>query len=124
MAADGLAVGALDLAGAVRVDGQGPAQLVQDHMVVPPAVILEVGEASAAAVLTVGDVMGLAARGRLVAAAGELALLIPQRDQAPQVQRDLIGLAVVRVLYLSWMVWTLRPRTPRNHSSGQPRTRG
>jgi hypothetical protein len=32
--------------------------------------------------------------------AGELAVLIPQRDQPPQVQRDLIGLGVVRVLYL------------------------
>jgi hypothetical protein len=51
------------------VDGQGPAQLVQDHMVVPPTVILEVSEASVPTVFTVDDVMGLAARGRLVAAA-------------------------------------------------------
>ena len=35
----------------------------------PPAVIFKVREAGVAAVLAVGDVMGLAARGRLVAAA-------------------------------------------------------
>jgi hypothetical protein len=69
VAADGLAVGAGDLAGAVGVGGQGPAQLVQDHVVMPPAVIFKVREAGVAAVLAVGDVMGLAARGRLVAAA-------------------------------------------------------
>jgi hypothetical protein len=37
VAADDLAVGALDLAGAVGADGQGPAEFVQDDMVVPPA---------------------------------------------------------------------------------------
>jgi len=73
VAADGLAVGAGDLAGAIGVDGQGPAQLVQDHMVVPPTVILEVSEASVPTVFTVDDVMGLAARGRLVAAARQIA---------------------------------------------------
>jgi len=34
----------------------------------------------------VGDVVGFAAARGLVAAAGELAGLVPQRDQAPQVQ--------------------------------------
>jgi len=58
VAVDDLAVGALDLAGAVGVGGQGPAQLVQDHVMMPPAIVLEVG---VAAVLAVGDVMGLTA---------------------------------------------------------------
>jgi hypothetical protein len=49
VAVDGLAVGALYLAGAVGVDGQDPAEFVQDDVVVPPAVVLEVGEAGAAA---------------------------------------------------------------------------
>jgi hypothetical protein len=35
------------------------------------------------------------------AAAGVLASLVAQRDQAAQVDRDVVGLAVVRVLYLS-----------------------
>jgi hypothetical protein len=64
------------------------------------AVVLQAWEAGAAAVGAVDDVVGFAARRRLVAAASELAGLIPQRDQAPQVRRDLVGLAVVRVLYL------------------------
>jgi hypothetical protein len=34
--------------------------------------------------------------------AGELAALVPLRDQAPQVDRDVIGLAVVCILYLFW----------------------
>ena len=38
------------------------------------------------------DVVGLTAGRRLVTAAGELARLIPQRDQAPQVDRDLVAL--------------------------------
>jgi hypothetical protein len=38
VAADGLAGGASDLAGAVGVGGQDPAHLVQHHVVVPPAV--------------------------------------------------------------------------------------
>src|SRR5260370_412588 len=92
VAADDLPVEALYLAGAVGVDGQGPAQLVQDHVVVPPAVVLEVGEAGAAAVGAVGDVVGLAAGRRLVTAPGILAGLIPQRDQPPQVTPDLVAL--------------------------------
>jgi hypothetical protein len=100
VAADDLAVGALDLAGAVGVDGQGPAEFVQDDVVVPPAIIFEVGEAGVAAVGAVGDVVGFAGRGGLVAAAGELACLVPQRDQAAQVQGDVVGLALVRILHL------------------------
>jgi hypothetical protein len=66
---DGLAVGALDLAGAVGVDGQGPAQFMQHDVVVPPAVVLEIGQAGVAAVGAVGDVVGFTAGGGLVAAA-------------------------------------------------------
>ena len=66
---DGLAVGAGDLAGAVGVDGQGPAEFVQDDVVVPPAVAFEVVQAGVAAVGAVGDVVGFAAGGGLVAAA-------------------------------------------------------
>jgi hypothetical protein len=97
VAADGLAVGAGDLAGAVGVDGQGPAEFVQDDVVVPSAVVLEVGQAGVAAVGAVGDVVGFTGRGGLVAAAGELARLVPQRDQAPQMDGDVVGLALVRI---------------------------
>jgi hypothetical protein len=66
---DGLAVGAGDLAGAVGVDGQGPAQFVQDDVVVPVTIVFEVGEAGVTAVGAVGDVVGFTAGGGLVAAA-------------------------------------------------------
>src|ERR1700719_1132096 len=92
VAADGLPVGALDLAGAVGVGGQGPAEFVKHDVVVPPAVVLEVSEAGVAAVFAVGDVVGFAAGRGLVAAAGELACLVPQRDQPPQVEGYLVGL--------------------------------
>jgi hypothetical protein len=69
VAADDLPVRALYLAGAVGVDGQGPAQFVQHHVVVPPTVIFEVYEAGVAAVGSVLDVVGLTARRGLVAAA-------------------------------------------------------
>ncbi len=45
---------------------------MQDDVVVPVAIILEVGQAGGAAVFAVGDMMGLAAGGGLVAAAGML----------------------------------------------------
>src|SRR5580698_6567369 len=89
----GCAVGAGDLAGAVGVDGQGPAEFVQDDVVVPPAVAFEVVQAGVAAVCAVDHVVGFAAGGGLVAAAGVLAVLVPQGDQAAQVGRDLVGLA-------------------------------
>jgi len=40
----------------------------------------------------VDHVVGLAPGGGLVAAAGVLAGLVPQGDQAAQVQRDVVGL--------------------------------
>jgi hypothetical protein len=56
-----LPLGALDLAGAVGADGEGPAQFVRDDVVVP--IVLEDG---VAAVGAVGDVVGFAGRGGLV----------------------------------------------------------
>ena len=100
MAADDLPAGAGDLAGAVRVHGQRPAQLVQHHVVMPPAVILQIRQAGPAAVGPVHHVVRLAPGGRLVTAAGVLAGLVAQRDQPPQVGRDLVGLALVHILYL------------------------
>src|SRR5260370_16527956 len=82
MAADDRAVRALDLAGAVGVHGQFPAHLVQDHVMVPPAVVLEVGEAGAAAVLPVQHMVRFAARRGLVASAGMLPQSTQDREQA------------------------------------------
>ena len=96
MAADDLPVRALYLAGAVGMDRQSPAEFVQHHVMVPPTVIFEVREAGVAAVGSVLDVVGLTARRGLVAAAGVLAVLIPQRDQPPQVEGDVVGLADVQ----------------------------
>ena len=66
----------------------------------PPAVVFQAGQAGPAAVGPVDDVVRLAGRRGLVAAAGILACLVAQRGQPPQVRGDLVGLAVVRVLYL------------------------
>src|SRR5579862_4252600 len=75
--ADHLPAGALHLAGPVRVDGELPAHLVEHHVVVPPAVELEPGHAGVPAVGAVHHVVRLTPGCRLVAAAGELARLIP-----------------------------------------------
>jgi hypothetical protein len=98
--------------------GQRPAHLVQHHVVVPPAVAFQAGQAGAAAVGPVHHMMGFAAGGRLVAAAGELTRLIPERDQAAQVDRDVVGLALVRFLYLSWEAMDSTHR-----ESGKPQLR-
>ena len=60
MAADGLPGGAAGLAGAVRVHDQFPAELVQQHVVVPGAEVLEVDQAGAAAVGAVDHVVRFA----------------------------------------------------------------
>jgi len=82
VAADGFAVGAPCLAGAVRVGGEGPAEFVQHHVMVPPAVVLEVGQAGGAAVFAVDDVVRFAAGGGLVAAARMLPQSAQDREQA------------------------------------------
>ncbi len=75
MAADSLAGGAGDLAGAVGVDGELPAFLMQQHVVMPPAPVLKICQAGAAAVLPVPHVVGFTSGGRLVAAAEVAATL-------------------------------------------------
>jgi len=100
VAADHLPAGAPHLAGPVRVDGELPAHLVQHHVMVPPAVILQACQAGVPAVGAVHHVVRFAAGGGLVAAAGELAGLVAQGDQAAQVDGDVVGLALVRILYL------------------------
>jgi len=79
VAADDRAVGALDLAGAVGVDGQGPAEFVQDDVVVPPAVVFEVREAGVTSLGPVLDVVRFTARGGLVAAAKHRAAMYYSR---------------------------------------------
>jgi hypothetical protein len=75
--------------------GQGPTHLVQHHVVVPPAPVLEASQACVPAVGAVDHVVRFAGGRGLVAAAWELARLVPQRHQAPQVHRDVVGLADV-----------------------------
>ena len=68
--ADDFPRGASHLAGAVGVGLESPAELVEHHVVVPPAIsVLQVREAGAAAVREMLDVVRLAAGGRLVTAA-------------------------------------------------------
>jgi hypothetical protein len=92
--------------------------------VVPMTVIFQVRQAGVPAVLAVDHVVRLAPGRGLVAAAGELAPLVPQRHQAAQVDGDAVGLAVVRVLYLLLATSTLTHRGLRYRSSGQRCTRG
>jgi hypothetical protein len=108
VASDDLACGAAGLAGAVRVDGQLPAELVQQDVVVPVAAAFEVDQAGGAAVGAVDDMVRFAGRGGLVAAAGVPAALVAQRDQPPQVDGDVVGLGLVRVLYLQLAIWALQ----------------
>jgi hypothetical protein len=77
VAADDLPARAADLAGPVRADGQRPAQLVQHHVMMPPAIVLQVRKAGPAAAGPVDDMVRLAARGGLVAAAEAVAATNP-----------------------------------------------
>jgi hypothetical protein len=61
-------------------------------MMVPPAIVFQVGEAGGAAVGPVDDVVRFAPGGGLVAAARMLAALVPQGHQAAEVDRDVVGL--------------------------------
>ena len=78
MAADDLAVRAADLAGAVGMNGQFPAEPVQYDMVMPGAVTLEIGEAGGATVSSMPHVVGLAGCPGLIAAAKSLAARWPR----------------------------------------------
>jgi hypothetical protein len=51
--------------------------------------------------------------------AGELAVLVPQGHQAAELDGDVVGLALVCILYLCREAWTARTRTARDHSSAQ-----
>jgi len=63
---------------------------------VEPAQEHAVFDAGLAAVLLVPDVVDLARRGGLVAAAGPLAVLIPQDDGVADARRDGLGVADVQ----------------------------
>jgi hypothetical protein len=119
VASDDLPAGTPDLARPVRVDDKRPAHLVEHHVMVPPTVKLQVRQAGVPAVLAVHHVVRLAAGGGLGAAAGELAPLVPQGHEAAQVHGDVVGLALVCILYLCQEAWTQRMRKARDHSSGQ-----
>jgi len=80
------------LAGAVGVDGEGPAQLVEQDVVVPPTIIFEVDEAGGATVGAMVHVVRFAAGGGLITAAGVAAALVPQGDQAAEVDGDVAAL--------------------------------
>ena len=68
MAADDLPARASHVAGAVRVNGQRPAHLVEHHVMMPVAVGLKASQAGPAAVGPVHHVVRLAPGGRLVTA--------------------------------------------------------
>ena len=126
-AADDLPAGAGDPACPVRINGQFPAHLVQHHVMVPPTKILQIGQAGPPAVLAVHHVVRLTSGRGLVTAAGELAPLVPQRHQPPQVGRYLVGLPDVQrergpVQALAQQVrgaGTRRPRRALRRYAGQ-----
>jgi hypothetical protein len=68
VAVDGFAVWADDLAGAVGMDDEFPAQFVQHDMVMPEAITLQVHQAGRAAVRAADHMMGFTRRGRLITA--------------------------------------------------------
>jgi WD40 repeat protein len=77
--------------GAVGVEDDGPAPLVDDDLVVKEAEQGAVGDASRAAVGLVAQVVHLAAGRGLVTAAGEPAVLVPQDHRAADRGRDVPG---------------------------------
>src|SRR5712691_12289484 len=74
--------------GAVRVQHHGPALLVNHDLVVEAAEQRAVFHAGLAAVGLVGQVVHLARRRGLIAAAGEPAVLVPQDDRPADRGRD------------------------------------
>src|SRR6266568_3804823 len=82
--------------GTVRVQHDGPALLVDHHLMVEGAEQRAFGDAGGAAVGLVGQVMHLAGGGGLVAAAGEPAALVPQDDGAADRGRDVAADADVQ----------------------------
>jgi hypothetical protein len=64
------------------MDGELPAEVVQDDVVMPVAVVLEVGQASGAAVFAVDHVVGFALGRGLITAARMLPQSTQDREQA------------------------------------------
>ena len=115
VASDDLPAGTPHLAGPVRVDGELPAHLMQQDVMMPPAPVFEVSEAGGAAVGAVPHMVRFTAGRGLVAAAHELAALshgrgmrlkwpaqcaeapvhppMPPRIRSPQGPRDIDRLA-------------------------------
>ncbi len=86
---------------------------------VPPAIVLQASQARVPAVLAVHHMMRLTRGRRLVTTTRELAPLVPQGHQPPQMDRDVVGLALVCVLYLLLVRWTLRIGRVRDRGSGR-----
>ena len=82
--------------GAVGVEDQGPALAVDDNLVVIETQEDEVFGAGLAAVGLVPDVVDLARRRGLVAAAGPPAVLVAQDDRVANAGRDGLGVADVQ----------------------------
>jgi len=89
---------------------------------VPPAEVLEIGQAGMPAVLAVDHMVRFAASGGLSAAAGELTPLVPQGHQPPQVQRDVVGLALVPRQAWFAPYWILRANGTRGLVRGTGRS--
>src|SRR6185437_9704718 len=81
--------------GAIRIDHEGPAALVDHHLVVVPAQEDAVSDAGLAAVGFVAGVVDLACSRGLPAAAGPFAVLTAEADRVADTRRD--GLAVADV---------------------------
>jgi hypothetical protein len=90
------AVGAAGGGGAIGVQGDGPAPLVNGNMMVKEAVQGAAVDAGLAAVGQVGHVVHLAGGGGLVAAAGPAAMLVPQDHRAADRGGDLRGVPDVQ----------------------------
>ncbi len=84
------------------MDGECPSHLVEHNVMMPPAIQFQVRQAGVPAVLAVHHMVRFTAGGGLGAAAGELAPLVPQGHQPAQVDGDVVGLALVLILYLFW----------------------
>src|SRR5579864_2640414 len=90
------AVGAAGGGSAVRVQGDGPAPLVNRNVVVEKTEQRAIPHRGGAAVGLVGQVVHLTRGGGLVAAAGPAAVLVPQDDRAADRGRDVRAAAHVQ----------------------------
>ena len=86
--------------GPVGVQDERPAPPVDDNLVVEPAKLNTISSAGLAAVGLVLDVVDLACRAGLDAAASPPTVAVAQGDGVADPGRDGLGVDVVRVLYL------------------------